>query len=83
MKLRVQSLQLALASGARGSLPLVGGASYQCWGVTAGKASQNASYARGVTAGKMGRNSSHNNIIKLRRTCLSCGNNAVLIMYPN
>ena len=28
------------------------------WGVTAGKASHNASNARGVTAGKMGRNSS-------------------------
>ena len=29
-----------------------------CWGVTAGKASHNASNARGVTAGKMGSNSS-------------------------
>ena len=29
-----------------------------CWGVTAGKASHNASNARDVTAGKMGRNSS-------------------------
>ena len=32
-----------------------------CWGVTAGKASLNASNARGVTAGKMGRNSSSSN----------------------
>ena len=32
-----------------------------CWGVTAGKASHNASNARGVTAGKMGRNSSQSN----------------------
>ena len=43
---------------ARGALPLVGGV---CWGVTAGKASHNASNARGVTAGKMGRNSSNTN----------------------
>ena len=49
MKLRVQVLWPVLASGARGALPL---------GVTAGKASHNASNARGVTAGKMGRNSS-------------------------
>ena len=61
MKHRVQVLRPALASGARGTLPLVGGASYQCWGVTAGKASHNASNARGVTAGKMGRNSSRVN----------------------
>ena len=39
-----------------GVLPFVGGA----WGVTARKASHNASNARGVTAGKMGRNSSVN-----------------------
>ena len=32
-------------------------------GVTAGKASHNASNARGVTAGKMGRNSSHYNLL--------------------
>ena len=32
------------------------------WGVTARKASHNASNARGVTAGKMGRNSSINNV---------------------
>ena len=44
--------------GARGALSLVGGV---CWGVTAGKASHNASNARDVTAGKMGRNSSINN----------------------
>ena len=31
-----------------------------CWGVTARKASHNASNVRGVTAGKMGRNSSQN-----------------------
>ena len=42
----------------RGALPLVGGV---CWGVTAGKASHNASNARDVTAGKMGRNSCTNN----------------------
>ena len=36
-------------------------ASQQCWGVTAGNASHNASNARGVTAGKMGRNSSEYN----------------------
>ena len=40
---------------------MVGGASKQCCGVTAGKASHNARNARGVTAGKMGRNSSANN----------------------
>ena len=55
IKLRMQVLR-PLASGARGALPLVGGV---CWGVTAGKASHNASNARGVTAGKMGRNSSN------------------------
>ena len=43
-----------LADHARGSLPLVRAA----WGVTARKASHNASNARGVAAGKMGRNSS-------------------------
>ena len=58
MKLRVQAMRPALASGARGTLPLVGGASKKCWGVTVGKASHNASNARGVTASKMGRNSS-------------------------
>ena len=50
IKLRVKVLR-PLASGARGALPLVGGV---CWGVTARKASHNASHARGVTAGKMG-----------------------------
>ena len=54
----MQTLWPALASGARGALPLVGGASYQCSGVTEGKASHSASNARGVTACKMGRNSS-------------------------
>ena len=39
-------------------MPLVRGV---CWGVTAGKASHNASNARGVTACKMGRNSSARN----------------------
>ena len=58
MKLRVQAQRPALASGARGALPLVGGASYQCSGVTAGKESYTASNAKGLTAGKMGRNSS-------------------------
>ena len=38
------------------ALPLVGGV---CWGVTAGKASHNASNSRDVTAGKMERNSSY------------------------
>ena len=57
IKLRMQVMG-PLASGARGGLPLVGGV---CWGVTAGKASHNASNARGVTAGKMGCNSSNNN----------------------
>ena len=46
--------QRPLASDARGALPLGGGV---CWGVTAGKASHNASNARDVTASKMGRNS--------------------------
>ena len=50
IKLRVQVLR-PLASGTHGALPLVGGE----WGVTAGKASHNASNVRGVTAGKMGR----------------------------
>ena len=59
IKLRV-SVLWPLASGARGALPLVGGV---CWGVTAGKASHNASNARGVTAGKMGRNSSCYNYV--------------------
>ena len=45
-----QVLRPALASGARGALPLGGGV---CWGVTAGKESHNASNARDVTAGKM------------------------------
>ena len=43
-----------LAAHARGALPLVRAA----WGVTARKASQNASNARGVAVGMMGRNSS-------------------------
>ena len=59
MKLRVQALpQPALASGARGALPLVGGV---CWGVTARNASHRASNVTGVTAGTMGRNSSQYN----------------------
>ena len=61
MKLPVQAMRTVLASGARGALSLVGEASQQCWGVTAGKASHKAINARGVTAGKMGRNSSNNN----------------------
>ena len=32
MKLRVQVLRPALASGERGALPFVGRASYLCWG---------------------------------------------------
>ena len=47
----------AIAAHARGALPLVRAA----WGVTARKASHNASNARGVAAGKMGRNSGINN----------------------
>ena len=49
------------------------------WGVTAGKASHNASNARGVTPGKMGRNSSgdnDDNIIQhlfLRHISYHCG----------
>ena len=39
----------------------------QCWGITAGKESHNASNVRGVTAGKMGRNSSANNVIKFKK----------------
>ena len=35
------------------------------WGVTAGKASHNASNAWGITAGKMGRNSSNSNPLKV------------------
>ena len=57
MKLRVQALHgpgerraWRLAIGRRGVITL--------FGVTAGKASHNASNARGVTASKMGRNSS-------------------------
>ena len=57
IKLRVKILR-ALASRSRGALPLVGGV---CWGITAGKASHNASNARDVTAGKVGRNSSNRN----------------------
>ena len=60
MKLRVQVLGPALASGACGALTVVGGVS--CWCVTAGKSSHNASNVRGVTAGKMGRNSSVSNL---------------------
>ena len=57
IKLRVKVMWPASgrSSASRGALPLVGGV---CWGVTAGKASHNASNARDVTAGKMGRNSS-------------------------
>ena len=33
------------------------------WGVTAGKASHNGSYARGIPAGKIGRNSSYHNAL--------------------
>ena len=63
MKLRMQVLRPALASCVREALPLVGGASQLCCGVTAGKASHNASNARGVTESKMGRNSSYGNSI--------------------
>ena len=58
MKLNFAQVMRPLVSGARGALPLGGGV---CWGVTAGKASHNASNARDVTAGKMGRNSSNSN----------------------
>ena len=58
-KLRVQVLR-ALASGARGALPLVGRGMLGCH-----CRKGNASNARGVTAGKMGRNSSNTNIHSL------------------
>ena len=68
IKLRVRVLR-PLASGGRGALSLVGGV---CWGVTAGKASHNASNARGVTAGKMGRNSSiYNSVVTCRHITIS------------
>ena len=67
----------SLAISRRGVITLLG--------VTAGKASHNASYARVVTAGKMGRNSSSYKVTKLcspinelllfnflRRRCLLC-----------
>ena len=54
MKHSRAALRTLLAAHERGALPLVGAA----WGVTARKASHNASNARGVAAGKMGRNSS-------------------------
>ena len=38
------------------------GCNNNVWGVTAGKASHNASNVRGVTAGKMGRDSSLSNV---------------------
>ena len=47
----------SLAIGRRGVIVM--------WGVTAGKASHNASNARGVTAGKMGHNSSQYNQLTL------------------
>ena len=58
MKFRVQALRPALASGARGALPLVEGV---CWGVAARNANHRASNVTGVTAGKMGHNSSQYN----------------------
>ena len=58
MKLSRAALRPVLAVHERGALPLVGGA----WGVTARKASHNASNARGVTAGKMRSNSSNRNV---------------------
>ena len=54
-----------LAAHECGALPLVGAA----WGVTARKASHNASNARGVAAGKMGRNSS---VYKSDNTLTAC-----------
>ena len=57
MKLSRAALRPLLAAHERGALPLVGAA----WGVTARKASHNASNARGVAAGKMGCNSINNN----------------------
>ena len=59
--LRVQALRPALASGARGALPLVGGRGggvITMLGCQCGKCKHNASNASGVTASKMGRNSS-------------------------
>ena len=49
---------------------MVGEASKICWGVTAGKASHNASNDRGVTAGKMGRNSSDYNTNTIPNYCI-------------
>ena len=65
MKLSRAALRPLLAAHERGALPLVGAA----WGVTARKASHNASNAMGVAAGKMGRNSINNNAFC--RPCLS------------
>ena len=54
MKLSRAALRPLLAAHERGALPLGRAA----WGVTARKASHNASNARGVAAGKMGHYSS-------------------------
>ena len=60
MKPSRAALRPLLAAHERGALSLFRAA----WGVTARKASHNASNARGVAVGKMGRNSSIN-IIQL------------------
>ena len=64
MKIRVQALQPALASGARVEPCHWSEGRHNNVGVSLRKKpSHNASNARGVTAGKMGRNSSNNNSI--------------------
>ena len=60
MKLRMQALRPA-SGHSRAARVEPCHWSEGCWGVTAGKSSNNASNARGVTAGDMGRNSSHKN----------------------
>ena len=57
MKLRMQALRTVIARGLVEPCHWSEGR-HNNVGVTAGKASHNASNARGVTAGKMGRNSS-------------------------
>ena len=72
MKLCVQALRPALMSGRMEPCHWSEGRQYQCWGVTAGNASHNASNARGVTAGKMGRNSSDYSVTVLTGILSAC-----------
>ena len=60
IKLRISHAggEASLASGTRGAICHWSKGCHIYVGVTAGKASHNASNARGVTAGKMGRNCS-------------------------